>query len=94
MAGDVLCDVLSLAVLEIVGLHDDASAARTGVLAMGPRIFDADHDLMGDVALLQWFSLGSDISDISDNYRPIAHPELRAMTIANLKTFLKAERLT
>lgn len=91
MTSYVLCDVLSLAKFEIGQFHDDASAICTGVLAMGLRICDTDHDLMGDFVLVRRSSVRA---DITNNYCPIAYPELRAMVFANLKTFFKPERLT
>lgn len=58
---------------------------------MSLGVFDADHDLMGDFAMVRRYSVRA---DITNNHSSITHPELRTMAFANLKTFFKAERLT
>jgi len=91
MTRQVLCHVLPLAKLEIGGFHDDARSAFLGVLAMSPGVFDTNHDLMGDFALVRRSSVRA---DITNNHGPIANLQLRAMVFTNLQTFLKAECLT
>lgn len=91
MTGNVLGHVLPLAKREISGFHDDARSACTGVLAMHPGVFDADHDLMGNFTVDRRSSVRA---DITNNNRPIADAELRARVVANVQTFFKTERLT
>jgi hypothetical protein len=89
MAHRVFSRVLALAVLEVGGLHQDLSAARPGVLAVGANVVHAHQyrvrDFTGSWGMLVPADVGDDDSAVPD-------AELRAMALADPEALLEPER--
>jgi hypothetical protein len=89
MTGKIFRVVLPLSVLEIGRLHEDARSVLSSALAVGARVFDADHHRVRDLALSRRPAI---VTDVADDHGAVADPQLGSMALPDLHSLREPER--